>query len=109
MARIAIADAYETVEVDLWGEDYLTVDIPRSGIKKATALEEKLEKVEDVAGDVAVDLIGQLLDLKLRPANGGRSKASTVIRKKWQADELTVRQLDAFLNALREAEDTRPS
>ncbi len=106
MTRISIAQAYEPVEVDLWGTVFETADVTRSGQKKAQALEGELEGTEDP--DEQVELLAKLLDLKLVSTNGTKLKPSTMIVKKWKADELSPRSLFSFLDRLAEAE-TRPT
>lgn len=103
--RIAIGgDVSTTVEVDLWGTLYTLAPATRSVLKKVEPLEAELEGVED--GDELVALFAKLFDLRLTAVNGG-GKASTHIKKKWNADELTLQELASFAEAL--AETDRPT
>lgn len=102
--KIAIARAFVPLEIDLWGEEFHTIDVPRSGAKKADALQAKLEEIDD--DDKAVEVIAQLLDLKLAPAGPKKTKPSTLIKKKWAADELTMRGLLSFLAEIRLSEQS---
>jgi hypothetical protein len=108
MSRISIGQAYEPVEIDLWEDNgggvFVTEDLPRSKQKKAEKLLGAVYETEEGGEDVAVDAIGQFLDLKLVPKNGTKVKPSTLVSKKWKADELTMRQLLAFLQAVAEAD-----
>ncbi len=112
MTAIAIANAYNPVEIDLWGTKFETIDVPRSGAKKATALEDKIDELEAGSDglDELVDLMADLLDIKLRKTSG-TGKPGTLIRKKWADDELTIPQLMSFMAAVRQAEGegNRPS
>ena len=104
MARIAINSAFESVEVDLWGEVYALRAVTRSVEKKAVELEKKL--TDETDSDTIVTVIGQLLDARLL-AEAGQPKPSSAVVKKWKADELSLAQLFAFLNNL--AEHDRPT
>lgn len=112
---IRIEDTYRAIEVDLWGHLYETIDIPRSKARKADELMMKAqEQSEREDGDDAiVELIGQMLDIKLRSADEKGTKPSTLIKRKWKADELTVRQLFGFLGQIGQEEsgelDNRPT
>lgn len=101
---IPIARAFVPVEVDLWGELFETVDVPRSGAKKAVQLQAELNQLDEDAQDEAVELIAQIIDLKLTAADGKKTKPSTLIKRKWKADELSVRGLFAFLAEIGAAE-----
>lgn len=109
---VSIARTYAPVEIDLWGTKFETIDVPRSGAKKATQIEEEIDLIAaDANGlDTLVDLMAQLMDIKLKKVDG-TGKPGTLIKKKWNADELTVPQLMAFMSAVRDAEGegNRPS
>lgn len=117
MPAISIARAYSPVEIDLWGAKFETVDVARSGMKKTQKLEEEIEALEtsedttDEILDTLVAKIGALLDVKLVAADGGKTKPSTLVAKKWKADELTLSQVAGFTDAMRRAEGeaNRPS
>ena len=106
MGAVSIQGAYDPVEVDLWGSRFETIDVPRSGAKKAQKLEEEIEALgqsPDVL-DELVSKMGELLDLKLRAIDGKRKKPATIIAQKWEADQLTLGQLFSFLDAVQTAE-----
>jgi hypothetical protein len=106
MASIAISRAYNPVDIDLWGAKFETIDVTRSGAKKAQQLEREIEEIRegDDLLDELVEKMGELMDIKLAAAAGGRSKASTRIRSKWKGDELTLGQLFEFFDAVQKAE-----
>ena len=112
--RIAIANPFAQVEVDLWGTVYRTKDIRRSESLQIAELEEKLADLPSgVEGeDKAVEYIGGILDCKLEgPIDDDgnlvkpQTKPSTLIKRKWKNDELSVRQLFNFLYQIGVAEE----
>jgi hypothetical protein len=109
---IRIAGAHESVEVDLWGALFYTQRITRTRQKALNALQQEIEQhaaQEDSADieDARVDLYSKILDVILEPAEGKRKKASAHIAEKWQADDLTIPELESFIEALGEA--SRPT
>lgn len=106
MTRVSIAEAVEPVEVDLWADDggalFTVKPATRSVLKKADEVMEKLDAIKD--DEQAVGMLAEMLDLRLVPANGKRTKASTIVTRKWEADELTLPQLIRFGERLSEAE-----
>lgn len=120
---VSIGEAYEPVEVDLWGKPYETVPATRSLAIKGAPLIDKLNDlrtsvdykdlglaedadpaaVQAAITDELVKAMGKLLDLKLRPVEGTR-KASTLVREKWNADEVTLAQLETLLEDIGEAD-----
>lgn len=102
MARVSIAESVEPVEVDLWGSIFTVKPATRSVSRKAGELMEKLDEVED--DDQAVQMLAEMLDLRLVPTEGKRTKASTIVSRKWEADELTLAQLMSFGERLSDAE-----
>ena len=148
MTRVSI-QAYDSIEVDLWGHVFETRPVTRAirrqiqaierrlaekGIehaeredelnRRARAIAEREERGEEVpaaektglarerleleeafGADEEVALQGELLDLRLVPADGKRTKPSLLVQRKWEADELSEAQLDRLFEQLREAED----
>lgn len=125
MTRLEIAQAYEPIEIDLWGTVFETRDVPRSGVKKTGELQQKLEAIqeaqakegEEIPGvglvprdpkpdelDQMVGILAEMMDVKLVSTNGGRKKPSTLIKAKWQADDLSLGRLFTFVAEIRAAE-----
>jgi hypothetical protein len=101
MARIAINRPSGAVDVDLWGTVFDVKPATRSVAREAKEYTERLTAAEqDGDEDTMVIIIGELLDLRLVPAEGRRKKASTLISEKWEADELTLAQLLDFVDDL---------
>lgn len=94
---ISIAQAYEPVEVDLWGELHKTHPITRSLEKKIDVVKEEIERAETT--DAAVKGFAKLIALHL-----GSPAVTAAIEKKWKADELTVAELVTFAETLADAE-----
>lgn len=102
MARVSIGQPTATYEVDLWGTIYTAKPATRSVAKKGQALIERIEKATET--DEAAAVYGDALDLRLEPANGKRVKASTIVKRKWEADEVTLDQLAGLLEGIAEAD-----
>jgi hypothetical protein len=98
--RVSIADAFEPVTVDLWGHEFHTVRPTRSVVQRADKLEEQMEQVTDT--DALAGVLGDALDVMLKPCDGRRTSPSKLIGEKWQADQVTlpdVLDLTGRLNA----------
>lgn len=98
---IRIGQDYTPTEVDLWGTTFETRPVTRSVERAAGELQRKVEESEDA--DEVVGLLAELLDLRLCPV-GHKTRAKTVIEKKWKADELSTPQLTKFCEDLAEAD-----
>lgn len=95
---ISIAQAYEPVEVDLWGELHKTRPVTRTVEKAIVKANEKLNVAETT--DAQVKCLAEIIGLRLENS----AAAAAVIDKKWKADELAVEQLVAFAERLTEAD-----
>lgn len=89
---------FGSVDVDLWGHPFETVPATRSVHRKQREISAKIDTVTD--DDESVKLLAELVDLRLKPAGNGRKKASAFILEKWEADDLSVPQLEQFLDDL---------
>jgi hypothetical protein len=94
MSKITLGGV-PTVEVELFDVLYALVPATRSIIEKAKPIDAAIEAAEDPEAYVEAVLKG--IDLRTRPVVHGSSKASTVLRKAWREDKLTIPQLDALL------------
>jgi hypothetical protein len=94
---IAIASPYEPVEVDLWGESHKTQRVTRSLERKLDAAREEISKAEST--DAAVKGYAKVIAIYL-----GDAKIAQKIEAKWKADEVTARELVAFVDAIAEAD-----
>jgi hypothetical protein len=106
MSRVSIAAAPEAVEVDLWGALFYTQRVTRTRQKALAELEAKareLDESENTDTDTLVELYGQILDQLLEPETGKRKKASAHITERWKADDLTIPELEDFIERLGEA------
>jgi hypothetical protein len=109
VARLSIASASEreALEVDLWGSVFVRVPVTRTRQRQIKELDGELQKIDEAAEDAddrAVEVMARMLDCILAAEDGGRSKPSTLILKKWKADELAFDQLAGFLEDLGDAE-----
>lgn len=100
--RVSIADAFEPVTVDLWGHEFHTVQATRSVVQQADKLEQQMEEVTDT--DALVGLLGDALDIVLKPSDGRRTSPSKLIGEKWQADHVTVDQIVGVLEGIRDGQ-----
>ncbi len=105
------------VEVDLWGTMYDLLPVTRSletplaeaGRKVTEVLTQEPEAgKEEAQADQLVEAVSAVLDLRLKPQNGARTKASKKILDAWKADKLSVDQILDFLEDLKDATD-RPT
>jgi hypothetical protein len=106
---LSIGSAYEPVDVDLWGSAFVTVPSTKSVVAKVMALEAQVGEIEargngDGTPDEIVGLLADIVDAKVKPKGNGRTKAADLIRRKWNADELSIDELNSFVEALTEAE-----
>jgi hypothetical protein len=92
------------VTVDLWGREFTATPATRTVVKQVTVLQERVYQLDDEQADAIVDLLAQVIDLRLKPKGQARKKASEIIKEKWEADALTLHQLFAFMERLGEAD-----
>jgi hypothetical protein len=94
---IAIASPYEPVEVDLWGVSHKTQRVTRSLERKLDEAREEIKKADST--DAAVKGYAKVVSIYL-----GDAKIARTIETKWKADEVTVHELVAFVDAIAEAD-----
>jgi len=99
---ITVPDAVEGIRVDLWGVEFDVVPPTKSLAKKAER--HVLAMVEAETNDELVDAIGGFFDLKLIPLDRRRTRPSTIIRRRWDDDKVSIPQLQALAERLRDAE-----
>lgn len=108
MNSIAISRAYKPVEIDLWGSKFETVDLPRSASKRAVEVSEEVTAMREDLGhadwDELVAKIGEGLDIRLQAVAGGKKKASSLLKAKWKADEISLNRIFEFLAEVATAE-----
>lgn len=102
MANIAFP-TYTAANVDLFGKEFVTVPATKTVRQQAAGLDAELEQFGD-DDEKAIDTIGRILDLRLKPAGQGRKKPSELLREHWDNDEITIPQIWSFLEALGEAD-----
>src|SRR5438034_2411171 len=108
MARIVFqAAAKDPVEVEVFGSLFLLQPVTRSVQSKLDANSSKLAEIVDGAGyDPLVEALCEGLDLLLKPSTG-TTKASTVLKREWKADNIDHRYLLQFIDQLADA--SRPT
>lgn len=107
------SDLQDRPVVDVFDKPYRLLAVTRSVEQALTTMDRalrELEKDEDADGDAYVTVLCQALDALLKPAEGHRTGAGTLVRKQWEADALSVDDLSAFCNGLQEqAVNSRPT
>lgn len=101
MAKLTLAESYEPVEVDLFGHDFVTTNVTRTTqieLGKLETLVDDATENQDV--DKMVEALAKVLDLRLKAADNKRTKPSTVIVQRWEADELNILDLVKFVEEL---------
>jgi len=103
---ISIKRSFTPADVDLWNDgvpNFRTVVVTRSRQVAIAALEKELSGLEDdgtpEAADTMIGALARLLDELLEPVEG-KGKASTLIVKKWKADEATADEIMGLFQAL---------
>lgn len=104
--------AYNPVDVDLGDKKFQSVDLPHEQSKRFQDLMEQMSEIgDDQEGeDKATGLMLEAFDLILAPADEGRSKASTILKKGLDSGAITPRQFIGLwtdvLSAIQEANGT---
>lgn len=107
MAKVTLGGALTTVEVEVFGHKFKALPSTRSVIAVSAELEKKLDDTE--GNDEQMALVAQLLDARLKSANGSKKKASVILLEKWEADELSLTQVMSFVEELNQAQFARPT
>lgn len=105
--RVSIEQAFERPEFDLWGSVFVLRMMTRSIAEKWDKTSAAVQTAE--TNDEAMLALGEQLDVVLEPSSKGQAKASTQIRKKWEADELTLQHLKWFCERVGEVAFERPT
>ena len=101
MAKLTLAQSFEAIEVDLFGHDFETRNVTRTTQLQLAELEQLAEQAtESQDVDKMVEALAKVLDLRLKAADGKRTKPSTIIQQRWQADELNILELVKFVEEL---------
>lgn len=122
MARktIKAAELFDPVEVDLWGTMFRLREPTRSLEAKMEVKQSELgaaheqtkdEQDEDEARKVMMPLFYDMLDLLLEPSDHGEKKthAKTVVKRKYEGDEIGLSHIFALVEKLGEAATERPT
>ena len=123
MARIAIQDLFQPVELDLWGREYRSVPVTRpvkAALAKVQEAGEQLEKEfealpqplsdeqEAEFGRRLVGIKASLLAARFTPAGQGRKPVDEVLMEKWDSGDVGEDEIDMLLEAVGEAQ-ARPT
>ena len=110
---VAIADySQESTEVDLWGNLFTVIRITKANEDEVDdqleAIDKAAEKLDLNKHATQIKVFGERMDAQLTPAAGGKKKASTILKEKWSAGDLTLVQLNRFWSNVLE-EINRPT
>lgn len=94
MSRITL-EAPDAPEVELFGHVYTIVPITKAAVAKADAAEAKVDDAED--SDQLVAAYGALLDVRLRPTAEKQPRASTVLVKAWNGNDVSLKQINQLV------------
>ena len=112
-ASVSIMSKYVPLEVDLWGAKYETKELGRKASKRLRALKTEItefEVIDDESMDAFIAKVAEWYDAKLKPVKG-KVKPSTLIKKHWEAEDLSELQLASLMSEMsqQEVEINRPS
>lgn len=96
--RPSIEKAYKPIEVDLWGSIFETMDQTKATQKKIAECQARIAALDDTDDKGAIKLFGEQFDYTFRPIGGGKKKASTLLKEKWEANDLGLSQIANFLS-----------
>ena len=103
---VAIADyELERTEVDLWGSIFVVAKVTKDSEPEIDEQLEAVKKRADKRDDShasQIESFGERMDVWLSPIEG-RKKASTLIKEKWDAGDLTLLQTEKFWEGVKEA------
>lgn len=118
MTRIAIADLFRPVEIDLWGREYKSVPVTqqvKADLLRVQAEGEALGKEIDAIdapltdeqeamfGRRMIEVKARLLSCRFRPAGQQRKPVEDVLMERWDAGEVGEDEIDMLLEAVGEA------
>jgi hypothetical protein len=109
MTSLSISDYQRTkpLEINLWGVIFEYVRVTKKTepeINDALAAIDKGFAGEDTTKHaIQAKVFASRMDVRLARSAGGRKKASTLIREKWESGDLTMPQCDHFWEAVEEA------
>lgn len=102
--RVSLTDSRpQELEVELWdGHAYAIKRVTKAYSRQADAAVEVLEEAIAAAetSDEVVKALCEMFDLRLTPVGGKRTKASTLILRRWDADEISVDEIEAMAGRL---------
>ena len=107
MTRIAIADLFRPVEIDLWGREYKSVPVTRAvkaEILRVQADGEALGKEIDALDDALTDEQEESFGRRMIHVKGQQRKpVEEVLMEKWDAGDVGEDEIDMLLEAVGEA------
>lgn len=100
MSRLTLA-ALSAPEVELPGDLVYTVrPSTKSVMAEGQAIDGRLDALAEDDVDGVVGIYCELLDLRLIPTVKGQHRASVVMRRLWDRDEVTLPQIEHLLKGV---------
>lgn len=99
--KLSAAEIFETVEIDLWGNEYTLRQLTRSMSEKFSTAQKHISTLDENDTDGVAHALIDLLDIILKPADDGQP-ASAVLTPMWDEDNLGLDWLNAFAQAVQE-------
>lgn len=101
MARVTIKQLDAALDVELWGHKYDPAPATRAILRASEALQIEHQDLvgkdlTEMNADELDDLVAfwaAQLDLQFRPRGNGRTKPGTMLRRKWESDEVELAQI----------------
>jgi hypothetical protein len=119
---ISTAELFDEINVDIEGDLFKLRQATRSVEEKFRSkmrdLEakegEQVEGADDAEKEAAVtaemlDLYGDLLDIWLEPAGESKTRAKTVVKRAYKADQIGFSHLEELVRQIGEAGQRRPT
>lgn len=95
MRTISLGEPVQpTVAVNLFGRTFHPRPMTRSVVKQVEEANAAVQAA--TSSDEAVERMANLLDVALIPTGNQRKSAGTLVREKWEAEELDLQMLSAF-------------
>lgn len=106
--KITATEIFDSVEVDLWGNEYKLRDLTRSTSSKLEEAQARAAALDpdDNDSDAAAEALIDVIDVMIAPV-GKTPAAGEMLKARWEADELGVDWLVAFAETLRDEAQAR--
>jgi hypothetical protein len=105
--KLSAAELFENLEIDMWGSGYTLRPVTRSVAEKLDQAQVDVQGVDEDDNDALVGAMLGMLDVMLAPSGDNTTSVKDLLTKKWEADELGIDWLTAFVESLQEEAGNR--